>query len=218
LVKPLVAATATVKVVDWPWNVLTELTPGATVSVGATTVTPSLIVTVEEPAVPLTAMVPDPAADVVDADTVAVTIVPDFALAGLKVTVTPVGAVAVSATGLVKPPEAPTSKLKVAVCPWNALTEVADCGVKVNVGCTTVIGSLNDAVAEPAMPVTAMVPAPAVAVPDAVTVAVELDPDFTLAGLKVTVTPVGAVADSTIGLVKPVLAPTPTLNVTAWPW
>ena len=173
---------------------------------------------VEEPAAPLTAMTPVPAAAVVDAVTVAVAVDPGLILAGLKLTVTPLGPVADSATGLVKPLDALTPTVNVVVWPWKTLTEVADWVVSVSVGATTVTGSLNDAVAEPAAAFTAMVPAAAVAVPDAVTVAVALDPDFTLAGLKVTVTPLGAVADSAIGLVNPLLAATATLNVTDWPW
>ena len=73
-------------------------------------------------------------------------------------------------------------------------------------------------VAAPLVPLTVIVPVPAVAVVDAVTVAVALAPGFTLAGLKLTVTPVGAVADSVTALVKPLLAATATVNVTAWPW
>jgi hypothetical protein len=80
------------------------------------------------------------------------------------------------------------------------LTELTP-GVTVNVGDITVTGSLNDAVAEPAVPLTVIASAPAVAVPEAVTVAVALDPGLMLAGLKVTVTPLGPVADSATGLV-----------------
>jgi hypothetical protein len=49
------------------------------------------------------------------------------------------------------------------------------------------------------VPVIAMLPAPAAAEVVAETVAVVLDPGFTLAGLKVTVTPLGAVALSVTG-------------------
>jgi hypothetical protein len=95
--------------------VLTELTPGITVSVGATTVTPSLAVAVDEPLRPLTTIVPVPAVAVVAAVTVAVALAPGFTLAGLKLTVTPVGAVADSVTAFVKPLVAPTATVKVVV-------------------------------------------------------------------------------------------------------
>ena len=62
-----------------------------------------------------------------------------------------------------------------------------------------------------------MLPVPAVAVPEAETVAVAVDPDLMLAGLKVTVTPAGAVADKAMELVNPVLAETPTENVVVCP-
>ena len=97
----MVAPTATVNVVDWPWKVLTELVLGETVNVGATTVIPSLAVAIDEPLVPLTVMLPVPAAAVVDAVTVAVALAPGFTLVGLKLTVTPVGAVADRTTALV---------------------------------------------------------------------------------------------------------------------
>jgi hypothetical protein len=215
-VKPLLAATATVKVPVFPRVTVSEVDAGVTVSVGTITETPSLAVVVDEPLVALMEMVPVSAAAVAEAVTVAVALAPGLTLAGLKLTVTPFGAVAVSVTGFVKPLLAPTATANVVDCPWKVLTDVA-LGVRVSVGATTVTGTLNDTVAEPAVPFTAIVPDPAAAVPDAVTVAVALAPAFTLAGLKVTVTPLGAVADSAIGLVKPLLAPTATVNVTACP-
>jgi len=212
LVNPLVAATATVKVVDWPWKVLSELALGVTVNVGATTVTPALAVAVDEPLVPLIEMVPVPADAVVDAETVAVALAPGLTLAGLKVTVMPVGAVADRVTALVNPPVAATATVKVVDCPRNVLSEVA-LGVTVNVGTFTVTPVLAVAVDEPLVPLMEIVPVPAGAVVDAATVAVALAPGFTLAGLKDTVTPVGAVADSATALVNPLVAPTATVKV-----
>jgi hypothetical protein len=69
------------------------------------------------------------------------------------------------------------------------------------------------AVAAPLTAFTVIAPVPAAAVVDAVTVAVALAPGFTLAGLKLTVTPVGAVADSVTAFVKPLVAPTATVKV-----
>ena len=121
---------------------LSELTPGVTVSVGATTVTPSLAVAVAEPLAALTAIVPVPAAAVADAVTVAVALAPGFTLAGLKLTVTPVGAVAERVIALAKPLAAPTVTLKDVDCPWKVLTEPT-LGVTVNAGAWMVIGSLT---------------------------------------------------------------------------
>jgi hypothetical protein len=95
--------------------VLAELTPGVTVSVGAITVTPSLAVAVDEPLRPLTTIVPVAAVDVVAAVTVAVALAPGLTLAGLKLTVTPVGAVADSVTALVNPLVAATTTVNVVV-------------------------------------------------------------------------------------------------------
>jgi len=85
----------------------------------------------------------------------------------------------------------------------------------VSVGAITVTPSLAVAEVEPLAAFTAIVPVPAAAVVDAVTVAVALAPGFTLAGLKLTVTPVGAVAESVIAFVNPLVAPTATVKVVA---
>jgi len=90
-------------------------------------------------------------------------------------------------------------------------------GVTVSVGAVMVTALVAVAVAEPLVAFMVMVPAPAAAVVAAVTVAVALEPGLTLAGLKETVTPVGAVADSEIALVNPVVAATATVNVVDWP-
>lgn len=89
--------------------------------------------------------------------------------------------------------------------------------VAVRTGVCTVSAALAVAVAVPLVAFTTMAPVAAAAVVDGVTVTVALAPGFTLAELKVTVTPVGAVAVSVTGLVKPLLAPTATFNVTACP-
>lgn len=117
-VNPLLAVTATVKLEDMPWNMLTELAEGVRPRVGRFTVTPSLAVAVAAPLVPVTVIEPVPAADVEPALTVAVADDPGFTLEGLKVTVTPVGPLAVSITGLVYPLAAPTAIEKVADMPW----------------------------------------------------------------------------------------------------
>jgi len=85
------------------------------------------------------------------------------------------------------------------------------------VGAVMVTALVAVAVAEPLAALMVMVPVAAAAVVAAVTVAVALEPGLTLAGLKDTVTPVGAVADSVTALVKPVVAPTATVNVVDWP-
>jgi hypothetical protein len=97
--------------------VLTELGPGVRVNVGATTVTPSLAVAVAEPLAAFTEIVPLPAAAVVEAETVAVALEPGLTLAGLKLTVTPVGAVADNVIAFVYPLVAPTATVNVVVCP-----------------------------------------------------------------------------------------------------
>jgi hypothetical protein len=73
--------------------------------------------------------------------------------------------------------------------------------------------TLTVAVAEPLAALTVIVPLPATAAAVVVTVAVALAPGFTLAGLKLTVTPAGAVADNVTTLVKPLAAPTATVKV-----
>jgi hypothetical protein len=166
-------------------------------------------------AVPLVAVaviVPVPAVVVVAAVTVTVALPPGFTLAGLKLTVTPVGAVAFNVTALVKPLVAATATVKVMVLPRTTLIEV-EAGVTVNVGATTVTPSLAVAVDEPLAALTVIVPVAAADVVAAVTVAVALAPGLTLAGLKLTVTPVGAVADSVTALVNPLVAATTTVNV-----
>jgi hypothetical protein len=100
-VKPLDALTATMSVVDWPRRRLTELVLGITASAGALTVTLTLEWTTAAPLVSVIAIAPVPVVAVVDAATVAVTVDPAFTLAGLKVTATPPGAVAVRAIGFV---------------------------------------------------------------------------------------------------------------------
>jgi len=134
------------------------------------------------------------------AETVTVALAPGLTLAGLKLTVTPAGAVAFSVIALMKPDVAVTATAKVVVLPGSTSTELV-LGVTVNVGATTVTPSLAVATAEPLVPLIVMLSAPATDVVDAVTVAVALAPGFTLAGLKLTATPVGAVADRTIALV-----------------
>jgi hypothetical protein len=162
-------------------------------------------------------MVPAPAVAVADGVTVTVAVDPDFTLAVLKVTLTPLGAVADSAIGLVNPLLAATATLKVTAWPWKAVSDET-LGVTVSVGSVTVNPSLAVAVAAPLVAFTVMAPVPAAADVVVVTVAVALDPGLTLAGLKLTVTPVGAVADSVTALPKPLAAPTATLKVVDWPW
>jgi hypothetical protein len=67
------------------------------------------------------------------------------------------------------------------------------------------------AVATPLVPVTTIVPLPAAAVADGLTVTVAVLPAFKVAGLKLTVTPVGAVAARVMLLVNPLVAPTATV-------
>ena len=97
------------------------------------TLRPTLAVPEADPLAPLIVSVLVPAAAAVVVDTVAVALAPGFTLAGLKVTVTPVEPVADNMTALVKPLAAPTVTVKVVLCPWKALTEVAP-GVTVNEG------------------------------------------------------------------------------------
>jgi hypothetical protein len=66
--------------------------------------------------------------------------------------------------------------------------------LSVSVVALTVTVSLAEAVKVPLVPLMAMVPEPVAAVAGAVTVNVTLEPVFTLAELRATVTPVGAVA------------------------
>jgi hypothetical protein len=168
------------------------------------------------PLAPVTTTVPVPASAVVAAVIVAIASAPGLTLAGLRVTLTPVGAVALSVTALVKPVVAPTATEKVVVFP-GATTKEAGANVTVSVGATTVTPTLAVAVAEPLAPFTEIVPLPAAAVVEAETVAVALEPGLTLAGLKLTVTLVGAVADNVIAFVYPLVAPTATVNVVRCP-
>jgi hypothetical protein len=153
---------------------------------------------------------------VVAAETVAVAVAPGVTLAGLKLTVTPLGAVALRVTGWVKPLAADTATGNVAVWPGKTETE-EDLGVTASDGAFTVTDSLDDPVNVPLLAVIAMLPAPAAAVFDAETVAVEVPPGVTLAGLKLTVTPLGAVALRVTAWVKPLAADTATVKVVVWP-
>jgi hypothetical protein len=168
---------------------------GEIINVGSVTVRPSLAVAVAEPLVAFTVIVPVPAAAAVVVVTVAVALAPGFTLAGLKLTVTPVGAVADRVTAFVKLLAAPTATVKVVDCPWNVVTEEAP-GVTVNDGDDTVSPSLSVGVYVPLVPLITIVLDPTATVLATVTVTVVLVPVFTLAGLMLTVTPVGAVAFS----------------------
>jgi hypothetical protein len=171
---------------------------------------------VKVPLVAVIAMLPVPAVAEVVAVTVAVALVPGVTLAGLNETVTPAGGVALSATALVKPAAAVTATEKVAVWPRKTETEAAD-GLRVNAGATTVTASLAVPVKLPLVAESAMLPAPAVAVVAAVIVAVELAPGLRLAGLKLTVTPVGAVAWRVTACVYPPVAESATVKVAVLP-
>lgn len=138
-------------------------------------------------------MLPAPAAAEVVAETVAVVLDPDFTLAGLKVTVTPLGAVALSVTGWVYPLVADTATVKVAVSPCNILTE-DDAGLSVSTGASIVTGTLAVAVYVPLTPLMLMVPLPAATVAAAERVSVMDAPVLMLAVLRATVSPLGAVA------------------------
>jgi hypothetical protein len=89
------------------------------------------------------------------------------------------------------------------------LTEDA-LGVTVSVGATTVTAVLAVALAAPLAAVRTMDPVPAAA---ATTATVAVPPAFTLAGLIITETPDGAVAERLIELVNPLVAPTETVYV-----
>lgn len=173
-------------------------------------------VAVAVPLVPVSVIVAVPVEADDAMETVAVVLAPGLTLAGLKLTVTPVVAVALSVTAFVKPPVAETATVKVADLPRVTVNAV-DAGVSVSVGTITETPSLVAMVDEPLAALMEMTPVSAAAVADAVTVAVALAPGFTLAGLKLTLTPAGAVAVNATALVKPVLAPTATVNVVDWP-
>ena len=155
---------------------------------------------VAAPLVPTIETVPAPATAEVDAVIVAMALAPGLTLTGLKVIDTPAGAVAFKATGLMNPVDAVTATERVVDLPRRRVNEV-DAGVMVRIGATTATEDAAVAEARPLTPLIVMVPAPAVAVVDAEIVAVAVDPGFTLAGLKATVTPAGAVADRAMELV-----------------
>lgn len=190
----MAAPTVTVNVAVCPGNTLTELEFGVIVGDGATTVRDSLAVAVNVPLVPVIAIVPVPAVAAVVAFTVAIEVAPGATLVGLKLTLTPLGAVAVSDTRLLNPLAAPTATVKVDDCPSS--TVAAEFGVRLSVGAATVKGSLAVTVVPPLVPLIAMVPEPTVAAVEAITVAVTVAPGLAFAVLKLTLTPLGAVADS----------------------
>jgi hypothetical protein len=90
-----------VNIVDCPRKMLSEVALGVMVSVGATTVLLTVAVSAALALEPFTLIVPDPAVAVAAAVAVAVAVDPGLTLAGLKVTLTPLGAVAVRATAFV---------------------------------------------------------------------------------------------------------------------
>jgi hypothetical protein len=189
--------------------VLTDVALAVALSVGATTVTPSVALAVAVPAVAARAMVPVPGVAVVEGTTVAVEVPPGLMLAGLNVTVTPAGAVALRAIRPVKPLVAPADTVNEVDWPWKDVTE-EEFGVKVRVGTVTVNPTDDVALDSPAVPFKVIAPVPPGAVAEAKTVAVEVAPGTMLAGLNVTLTPLGAVADSAMGEVYPLAAPTVT--------
>lgn len=71
--------------------------------------------------------------------------------------------------------------------------------------------------AAPLVPVIVMLPVPTTAARFTETVTMELVPGFTLAGLKLTVTPLGAVAFRATGRVYPLAVETATANVAVLP-
>jgi hypothetical protein len=168
------------------------------------------------PLAAVTVTVPDPVGAVVDGRTVTVAVLPALTLVGLKLTLTPDGAVAERLIKLVNPLLAPTAIVYVAAWPRKVLTEVA-LGVTVTVGATSVTDVVAVAVATPLVPFTVTVPVPAEAVAAPATMTVAVPPGFTLAGLKATVTPEGVVAERVIELVNPLVAPTATVYVVDWP-
>lgn len=85
--------------------------------------------------------------------------------------------------------------------------------VTVTVGTRTVTAVLAVALAAPLAAVRMMVPAAAGAVVAATTVTVAVLPGFTLAGLMLTATPEGAVAERLIRFVNPLVPPTVTVYV-----
>ena len=136
-------------------------------------------------------------------ETVAVLLVPGFTLAGLKLTMTPLGAVAFRVTDCVYPLVAATATVKVAVLPCTML--IGDDSVfSVKVGAATVMALLVVPVKAPLAPVIAILAVPVAAEVEAETVAVALAPGVTVVGLKVTVMPLGALMSlfKATGLVK----------------
>jgi hypothetical protein len=120
---------------------VSEETLGVTVSAGSVTVRPSVAVAVAAPLMAFTVIVPVPAAAEAVVVTVAVALAPGLTLAGLKLTVTPAGAVAEGVTAFAKPLAAPTATVKVVDWPWNVDTE-EEPGVTVSAGEAMVIASL----------------------------------------------------------------------------
>jgi hypothetical protein len=201
-----------VNVVDCPRNVVTELTLGVIVKVGATTVTSMLAVVVAAPLAPFTGTLYVPEAVLPATATVAVAVAPGLTVEGLKVILTPAGAVAVSATAAVYPVAAPTVMLKVVDCPWNIVADEVE-GVNVSAGEAIVIASFSAFECVPVFPVITTVPLPMLAVLAAVTVTVVDDPVARLEGLKLKVTPAGADAVRATVPLKPFIPATESVNV-----
>ena len=110
------------------------------------------------------------------------------------------------------PLAAETATVKVPDLPCTTL-KVEAVGVKISVGEATVTALLAVPEKLPLVPVIAMFPAPTVAAVVVETVAVVLVPGFTLDGLNVTVTPLGAVAFNATESVNPVAAEIATKKV-----
>ncbi len=135
--KPLaVSATAPVKlppvvtvtgmVVVFPATSVALVEPAAIASVGgANTVNASLNVLVKAPETPVTTTVPLPGVALVATAIVTVDVCPGFTLVGFIVTVTPVGAFAVSCTLPVKPPCPVKLNVRLALLPGSTLSLVA---------------------------------------------------------------------------------------------
>ena len=122
---PVVTVTGTVTV--FPATSDTLEAPAAIASVGgASTVSGSLNVPVSAPETPVTTTAPLPGVALVPTAIVTVELCPGFTLVGFSVTVTPVGAFAVSCTLPVKPPCPATLNGKVALLPGSTLSLVAE--------------------------------------------------------------------------------------------
>lgn len=212
---PVVVVTWRVAVL--PCTTVTLVAAAAEVKVGgASTVRLVVADCVVVPLVPAMAMLAVPRVADDDTETVAVELAPGVTLAGLKLTETPLAAVAFSATGSVYPLLAETATVNVAVLPWTMLRAVEP-GFKVSAGAATVTAVVAVPEKLPLVPAMAMLPVPAAAEVVAATVAVALLPGVTLAGVKVTVTPAGAVAFKATEFVKPAAAETATVKVDFWP-